>query len=307
MHKLTNQDADASLFLESQLTVIENKAFEVPHPDLKSKTLFDVDYSLGDGIDKYTWISFDKKGTSKILSTYSVRDLPRADASAKSNSVDIYDGGNSFAYTIKEIRAALRNGTQLEQKRANTALRANNELIERVTFYGDKERGIPGLLNHPNIPRTTASAVGSSKETTWDKKNSEQILQDLYDMYNSQKNLTSDMEEPNTLLVSPRMHGILTQKTFSDKESTKLITIFKDTFSNIKIERVQQLSKSGANNTDVAVMYNDSAEKVKLCIPVETEFFPPQPDGLQFIVPTRFRLAGLIVYLPMSLIISEGF
>ena len=305
MH-ITNQDADASLFLESQLTVIENKAFEVPHPDLKAKTLFQVDYSLGDGVDFYDWISFDKKGTSSLLSSYSIRDLKRADISAKKNRAEIHTGGNSFGYTIDELKKCQRAGTPLEQKRADAALRANNELMEKICFYGDKERSIPGLLNHPNIPRLAASSVtiGSEKVTSWSKKSSQQILQDLHDLYNA---MTNDIEEPNTLAIPSTPHSILSQRTYSDQNSITLIELFQKMYPNIKIERVNQLSKAGANGSDVIIFYNDSVDKIKFMIPVETEFLPPQPDGLQFVVPTRFRIAGLVVYFPMSLIIGEGY
>lgn len=306
---LTNTDADLGVFLESQLTEIQNKSYDVPHADLKAKELFPVNYSLGDGVDYYQWLSFEGVGLAKLISSYALKDIPRADAFAKKNQVEVYTGAIGYAYTIDDIKKSIKTGVPLEQKRANTATRANFELQEKVFFYGDTARNMPGLLNHPNIPRSTAAkvTVDNALTTSWDKKNSDQILQDLYDLYNTMIISTNEKEVPNTLLLSLRCYNILSQRSYSDKCPDKLLKLFQDTYKEIKVERLSLLSKAGANNSDLAIFYNNSIEKIEFNIPVEVEHYEAQREGLEFVILTRQRIAGCIPFYPMSLIIGEGF
>ncbi len=307
MFNLTNTDASDSIFLESQLKNIVPKAYEIQYPNLKAKEIFPVDYSDGDGVDLIEWKQYDARGMAKILASYAAKDIPRVDLSAKKNVIRVFPGGDSYGYSIDDIKKAQRNNTDLEAKKASIAQRANEELIERLAFKGDEDFGIKGILDQPNVPRFSA-LKNSNNKTLWQDKKPQEVLDDLYAMFNKITDVTNEMECPDSLGLAPAMFNKLTDTPYSERDSTRLMDVFKKSKPEIKnIYKIPHFAKAGTNGTDIAIFYERNEEKLSLKIPYETEHLPPQVNGLEYVIYTRLRVAGVVVFMPFSLLIGEGF
>lgn len=296
-----------TFYVEEQLKNIIPKAYEAKFPALKAKEVFPVDYSDGNGVDVIEWYSYGARGIAKIIASYAAKDIPRVDVDGKKNFIKVFSGGDSFGYSIDDIRKSQRTGKSLEVSKATAALRANEELIERIAFKGDPKFGILGILDHPNIPRFSA-LKSSTNKFAWKDKSAKEKLDDLYAMFNTITKSTNDMETPDSIAWSPDIHNFMHETPYSDKDATPIIEIFKKAKPEIKnIFKVPHFSKAGANESDIVVMFNKDPEKICLKIPHETEFLPPQPEGLEQVVYTTLRIAGVVVFMPFSVIIGEGF
>jgi hypothetical protein len=296
-----------SIFVEEQLKSIVSKAYETNFPNLKAKEIFPVDYSDGDGVDFIEWHSYDARGIAKILASYAAKDIPRVDVSGKKNFIRVFTGGDSFGYSIDDIKKAQRTGVSLEAKKASIALRANEELIEKLAFKGDDNFGIQGILSHPNIPRFAASQNSSGK-ISWKEKTSQEILDDLSQMFNTMTKTTNEMETPDSIALASDLYNILCDRPYSDRDSTRIIKVFKESKPEIKnIYKVSHFNKAGENGSDVVLFFTKDPEKIVLKIPHETEFLTAQTDGLEYLVCTRLRVAGVVVFMPFSCLIGEGF
>lgn len=297
-----------TFYVEEQLKNIVPKAYEAEFPNLKAKEIFPVDYSDGDGVDVIEWRSYNGTGIAKILASYAAKDIPRVDINSKKNFTRVFTGGDSFGYSLDDIRKSQKTGQQIDANKAKIALRANEELIEKIAFNGEETHGIVGILAHPNISRFSTLKSTSTNKYAWKDKSAKERLEDLYAQFNTITKASNDMETPDSIAWSPDVHNFMHETPYSDRDATPIIEVFKKAKPEIKnFFKVPHFSKAGTNGSDVVVMYKKDPEKLSLKIPHETEFLPPQPDGLEQIVFTRFRIAGIVVFMPLSILIGEGY
>jgi len=262
-----------SIFLEEQLKIIISKAYETKIPGLTAKEVFPIDYSDGDGVDIIEWCTFNERGISKILESYAAKDIPRVDA-CKKNIIKVFSVGSSFSYSIDEIKIAQCTGVSLDEKKVADALAESEKIIEKLAFNGDEELGTQGILNHSTIPRF-APLQNLLGKTSWKEKTSQEKLNDLNEMFNTITKTTNEMETPDSVAKN--------------------------------IYKVPCFNKTGENGSDIVMFFKKDPQKIVLKIPHETEFLPFQVHGLEYVVFTRLRVAGVVVFEPLSCLIGEGF
>jgi hypothetical protein len=295
-----------SVFLEEQLKIIISKAYETKIPGLTAKEVFPIDYSDGDGVDIIEWCTFNKRGISKTLESYAAKDIPRVDA-CKKNIIKVFSVGRSFSYSIDEIKIAQCTGVSLNEKKVVDALAENEKIIEKLAFNGDEELGTQGILNHSSIPRF-APLQNLLGKTSWKEKTSQEKLNDLNEMFNTINKTTNEMETPDSVALASDLYNTLHDTPYSDIDAIPIIEIFKKSKPEIKnIYKVPCFNKTGENGSDIVMFFKKDPQKIVLKIPHETEFLPFQVHGLQYVVFTRLRVAGVVVFEPLSCLIGEGF
>ncbi|RDB35416.1 MAG: DUF2184 domain-containing protein [Spirobacillus cienkowskii] len=295
-----------SIFLEEQLKVIIPQACKTKFPGLTAKDVFPIDYSDGDGVDIIEWCSFKERNISKILERYAAKDTPRVDVSKK-NFIEVFSVRSSFSYSIDEIKKAQRTGVSLDAKKVVLALKENAKIIEKLAFKGDEQLGTQGILNHSTIPRF-APLQNSLGKTSWKEKTSQEKLNDLNEMFNTITKTTNEMETPDSVALASDLYNTLHDTPYSDTDAIPIIEIFKQSKPEIKnIYKVPYFNKAGENGSDVIMFFKKDPQKIVLKIPHETEFLPIQAHRLEYVIFTRLRVAGVVVFEPLSCLIGEGF
>ena len=109
-------------------------------------SIFPVTSEADPGADTVAFDSYDSVGMAKIITNYA-DDLPRADVKAQRTIVKVFDIATSYGYSIKDIRRAKMTGKPLTTRKAESARRANDALVNKIAFQGDAEHGILGILN----------------------------------------------------------------------------------------------------------------------------------------------------------------
>ena len=175
-------DADGAFFFQRQLEHIKSKSYDVRYADLKARELFPVSNEGGAGITSITYRTYDQVGAAKIINAYA-DDLPRADVKGKETSIPVRSVGISYGYDLDEIQSSQMVGASLDQRRANAARRAVEQVVNDVAFYGDTTSGLPGLFSNPNIPTGAVVASGTGSTTQWANKTPDQILFDVNDLF----------------------------------------------------------------------------------------------------------------------------
>ena len=66
-----------------------------------------------------------------------------------SSSVKPKDIGDSYGYSIQEIRRAAMAGMPLEARRATAARQAIDDKIDYIAWYGDTATNLKGFLDYP--------------------------------------------------------------------------------------------------------------------------------------------------------------
>src|SRR5262249_12893374 len=152
-------DANEQIFFERQLESVKAKTYDVKYPNLKARTLIPVSFETPQGAKSITYYQYDQVGMAKIVANYA-KDFPRVTIKGKKFTSPVEGLGDSYGYTIDDIKAAAMAGVALEQREANAAKRAMAQLENRLAYFGDTQTNIPGFFTNANVPETAVAADG---------------------------------------------------------------------------------------------------------------------------------------------------
>lgn len=307
-----NLDDNQTAFFSRQLEYVKAKTYDVQYPQFNATRLIPVSMEAGLGAETITYAQFDKLGLAKIISNYA-DDLPRSDVKGKEFTARIRSLGTSYGYSIQDIRAAQFAGRSLSQAKANAARQAIEQQINHIGWFGNPEYGMYGLLNNPNVTRTAVDLNAGETSTLWINKTADEILHDMNELVNGIVELTNGVEIPDTLLLPIAQYTLIASTPRSTNSDTTILQYFltNNPFVN-SVEAVRELKGAGegegavAAGGDVMVAYSRNPDKLSFEIPQPFEQLNAQEHNLEFVVPVMSRVAGVLVYAPLSIAIGEG-
>jgi hypothetical protein len=313
MPKFLNLDAAETIMFQRELEKIKSNTYDIVYPDLKAMQLIPVSTDAGAGTEIITYQQFDRTGIAKVISNYA-DDLPRSDVKGKEFSSRVRSVGNSYGYSMQEIRAARQAGKPLEQRKASAAAEAQRYLWNKIAFYGDSAYNLQGWLTNSNIPHGTAPADGTSSATTFASKTPDKIVRDLNTCVNNVAIQTKGVERANTLVMPLAQYAYISSTRMGDGSDTTILQFFLK--NNPFITTVEwaeeldsaQLSANGVSTFtgDIMIAYNKSPDKMTLELPVPFEQLPVQEEGLEYVVNCHSRIGGVLIYYPLSQYIMDG-
>jgi len=302
-------DADDSIFFERELTSLKSTSKDVLYPELKFAmgSIIPISREVDPGADIIMYEQYDKVGIAKLISNYA-DDLPRADIKGKEIPIKVHSHGASFGYNKQEIRAARLAKKNLPERRRNAALRAIDQSTELIAAFGNPETGINGFINHPNIQEYMLPNDGTGASTKFKDKTPDQVLRDLNAMATQVSVITKGVESPDTLLLPIQIWNDLTTRPRSATSDTTILEFFLKGSPHIKnVDWINQLSGAADNNVDdVIMMYKKDPDKLTLEIPLDAEQNAPEQRNLEFLINVEGRIAGVIIYYPLSVIKAQG-
>jgi hypothetical protein len=305
MSHYVNLDAASTAFFERELEQIKARSFDVLKAPLSANRLIPVDSTTSPGAKVVTYQQYDGVGIAKIVSNYA-DDLPTADISGKEFSSFLKSIGNSYVYSIEDIRAAQFAGKPLEQRKANQAVRAHQEAMNRLAFFGSAEHGIQGWLTNANIPAAAVEA-GDSGDTEWEDKTPDEILKDLNDAVTAIIDLTNGAETPNTVVMPIKQYQLIATTRQAAGTDTTILQYFLGNSPVIQsVEWANELKGAFAGSTDGFIVYDRNPDKLYQEIPQMVEMFAPQENNLAFKVPVHSKHGGTIVPYPLAQVFRYG-
>jgi hypothetical protein len=302
----TRLDAGESAFFRRQLEYIKARTYDTKQRPLRMAELLPVSTEAPSGADTITFRRFTGIGIAKIISDYS-QDLPRVDVYGEEETVKVKSIGTSFGYSIKEIRRAQMAGVNLDQKRSEFAMRANDEKVNRVAWDGDAVHNIQGFIDYPGISEYTVPNDGTGTTKTWTTKTSLQIVRDLNGLVGTAIAATNGVERPDAVILPLAQYQYIAGTPMSVDNAKTILQFFLESNPWVKsVEWLPELDAAGGSGTDRMMAYVKDPEHVTLEIPQVFEQFEPQPKGLEFVVPCHSECAGVIVYYPLAVVFGDG-
>lgn len=312
MKKVMNLDANETIFFDRELTAVRARSYDVKYPALKATSLIPVSTEAGPGAETVLYEQYDSVGFMKLISNYAT-DLPRADVKGKEFTIAVKSIGGSYGYNIQEIRNAAKAGKPLEQRRANAARQAYEQYVNNLAWLGDGSAtygGMYGLLFTPNTTKTQPTTGA------WNTATADQILADFAKVYGEMQTATNSVEIPDTCLVRPAVYTKLATTRVGSTSDTTILEYLKKVYPGITWDWVNELTSvtsttgkkpSGtAGSTNCLVLYSRNPDKLVLEIPQPFEQFEVEKRGLEYLIPTHARVAGVIAYYPLSISIMEN-
>jgi len=309
-----NMDGAESVFIERQLETVRTKVYEVLYANMQARTLIPVSNEDDPGAETIRIDAYDSFGVAKIIASYA-KDFPRADVKAFEMRAVIKSLGDSYGYNIQEARAAAFANRPLDQRKANSAVRAMAQLLERIALLGDVPNNLTGLFNIPNaqlyaVPNAAAGTPNGGLATNWINKTPDEIIKDLNALVKIIRVNSKDVEQADTLCLPIAQHQLISTTARSTVSDTTILAFFlgnQPSTGGIKqVIPVYRLQGAGVNATDRFLAYRRDPDVLQLAIPQEFEQFPPQWEGMEMTVPCHMRTAGVICFRPMAVAYGDG-
>jgi len=299
-------DSNESAFFNRELAYVKSKSYDAKYAELKGLSLIPISTEAGAGVNEIVFRQYRGVGIAKVIADYA-KDFPRVDVYGEEKAVKVKGIGDSYGYSIKEIRQSQRAGKNLDQRRAITARRAHDEMMNKMALKSNAVDGTNGLLDYPGITEVTLRADGTGNSKTWASKSADQIVRDINDMVNAVMEPTSAREIPDTLLLPiDQFNDIATRRIGETGEKTLMKYILENSPYIKRIDWLAELKGFGAGTTDRALIGRFDEEHITLEIPQPFEQFEAQQEGMEFTIPCHSECAGTIIYYPLAFAFADG-
>ena len=299
-------DANESAFFKRELEYVKSRSYDTKYKELKAFSLFPVSTEAGNGKTEITWRQYTGVGFAKIIADYA-HDFPRVDVYGTETTTKIRGLGDSYGYSIKEIRESQATGKRLEQRKADMAKRGIEQLINSLAWTGDSTYNINGFINYPGITEYTVPNDGTGSSKLWSTKTGDQINRDLMGMVAAITETTNGQEAPDTLILPVSSYMYISGLRMGTNSDVTVLKYFLENNGFIKnVEWVPELKNAGASTTNRAMMYKKDDMHLSLEIPQPFEQFDADKKGMEYVVPCHAETAGVIVYYPLSICYADG-
>ena len=304
---------DASIFFARELDYVKKETYDVEYPEFTGLKLFPISHEVNEGAETVTYYSYEKTGFAKIISNYAT-DLPRADVKGKPTTVPVKSIGDSYGYSMQDMRASRMAGKSLDTRRGEAAKYQIDRKTNEIIWAGDAATGLPGVLTASNnVPTYTLATVGG--KTTFADKTVDEIAADLNGMRAFIAKTTKNVEVPDTVVLPPSVVIQLAGKRVDGTAETAWDFVKKAVPGIKNWEQAPELESdmtdtnpyaAASGGRGVCLMYKKDAKKLTIEVPLAFYQYAAQPKGLEIEVPCEARVAGAIIYYPMSLLIAAG-
>lgn len=299
-------DEVETAFLRRQTEFVKSKSYDVKHKILKAATLIPVSTEIPSGARTFTYTIFDMIGQSKIVSDYA-NDFPRVDITGEEKTGMLKSMGNSFGYSIDELRAAQMAGIDLNTRRATASRKSIDQLTNSIAWNGNTDHNLKGLIDFPGTTEYTVPNDGTGVSKTWSTKTPDQIVRDVMGMVNAIMVPTNGVEQPDTLILPLLQYNYIASQRMTDGDSKTILTFILENNPYInRIDWVDELTTAGAGNTARMMAYSMDEDTLTLEMPQPYEVFGPQQKSMEFVFTAHAKTGGTVVYYPLAIAYGDG-
>lgn len=294
------KDAGETATFTRALEYVITETYKVEYPDLRARDFIPINSRVPSGAQSFVWRLWDWAGMAKIISNHA-DDLPTVEIMAAEKAQGIVSVGIGYTYSIQDIRSAQLAGVALETEKAAAARRGHENKIELLAAFGDAATGLPGFLNHTNVPILSAPGDidGDWFNPALDPRS---ILADLHKIVSSVRTATLATHSPDTMLLPTSIYDYLTTLQLSQYSEVSVLQAFLRASPYVRnVDQWNLLDTADAAGTGPRiVVYEKNPRIVDLVIPQEFEQLPPQVKGLGFLVPCHSRIGGVCFKYPLA-------
>lgn len=286
-------------FYTNQLMNIEAKVYETLYPDIIFDELVPVNTSDPEWVDQVAYMSFNAVGMAKFIAANG-RDLPQSDIDAAISFIPVGYGGDSYGYSLEELRKAAALRIPLDAVKARTAYRAARQHQQEVVFFGDANRGMYGLFNHPNVPLDNSTL-------NWNTATGPEMVAAMNSLLTKVWTQSNTRHIPNVLLLPMNIWSIVSAKRMDTGTDTTVLEFFRRnnnstgvTGQPIEIRPVLWLNQAGTSGAPRMMAYERNDDNLTVRMPIPWRSLPPQATALRLEVPCEYKISGTEFRYPLS-------
>lgn len=290
---------DGLAFFLSQLSQTEAKIYEAKYRNIVYQDFVPVDTSQPEWVDEVTYISYDAVTVGKFVGA-NAKDLPESDINANKSSIPVFYGGNSFGYSLDELRKSHKLNIPLDTTKGRMSLRGFQEHAQRVAFFGDADRGITGLFNGTNV-QLANSLLDFTAAT------GQAIITYMNALLITVWQNSAETHLANMFLLDSANWAIISEKRMDAGTDTTVLEYFKKnnlytamTGQDLVVKPNFELKTAGTGGVPRMMAYEMNDDNLVMHMPMPWRSTAPQPDGLRINVPAEYKFGGVEFRYPGS-------
>jgi hypothetical protein len=322
-------DADNTGLFARQLEFIYSETYDIEYPENKARTFFPVDNRVPAAAESYTYRTFDRKGSARLVNNFAT-DFPTVEMVGYETTQKVKSLGDSYIYSIQEMRAAAMAGVPLDAMKARAARDVMEYELERIAWTGDSNSGLYGVLSAPGVMGSgvavtdqngTSQAAASVLTSTgdWGTLNAMSglvpldIINDVTKMSKAIFDATKGIHRGDTLVLDTASYSKLANAPraagFTNDTVLQYVLSASPWLKTIDFSpRLDNASGlvGGTLGKPRIVMFERNPRVVGLIIPQEFEQLAPQPRNMAFVVNCHMRFGGAEVRYPKAVATMDG-
>lgn len=308
-------DANESFFFARQLEHIDPTIYKVEYAGLNARKFFRTILGVPEDAPFYTYGMFDHTGEAEWIFDHS-KALPRVDVNGAQKQQVIRKLGDSFGYTLSEIKTASRLQVPLDASRANAAMRVAQEKIDRALSIGDSVAGVTGALKIASGTTTftpgnkAASGTAAWGTITAPVATGDEVYADLVGICAAIINAVKghDRWQKFRILLPVASYNYAAWVRMGLDSPT---TALQAALNHPNIQAIDSWHRcdtaSGSGGTRM-MAYADDVDVIGALVPMEAQRLPPVlgPSGLEYVVPVVGACGGIVSKYPLAVAYGDS-
>lgn len=290
---------DGLAFYISQLANLEAKIYEAKYANINFQELIPINTNVPEWADTWDYISYNAVTLGKFIGS-SADDLPSVSAEANKSTVQLGYAGNSYDYSLDELRKSQQLRMPIDTIKGRAAFRGSQEHSQRVAYFGDADRLMTGLFNNPNL------ALDNST-TDWDTATGQEIVDDMNSLLVKVWIDSANVHLPDTLVLDSVRYATITSRRMDSGTDTTIMQFFMKnnlftttTGRQIRVMPRLQLVGAGSAGKDRMMAYELNDDNLGLVNPIPWRPLAPQMKNLNIKIPCEYKISGVEFRYPFS-------
>lgn len=290
---------DGMGFYISQLANLESKIYEAKYANINFAEMVPVKTDIPEWADSWDYISYDAVTLGKFIGS-SADDLPSVALSANKSSVPIGYAGNSFDYSLDELRKTQQLRIPVDATKGRAAFRGSQEHSQRVAYFGDSARGMTGMFNNPNLSLDNSTVW-------WPTATGQEIVDDLNSLLVEVWINSANTHLPNAIAIDSQRYATISSRRMDTGTDTTILQFFMKnnlftttTDQPLRVFPRLQLLGAGVGGADRMMAYELNDDNLGMCNPIPWRALAPQMVGLNIKVPCEYKISGVEFRYPFS-------
>lgn len=314
-------DADETSIFERTLASVEATTHEVMFPARTILGILELDTSDSPGAQTYISRIYESIGMAEFVDDYAKGQSPRVDIVGSELIGKFHSLTASVHFDTQELRGAALAGIPLDTMKFVTVQMVHSQRWNELVWFGDEDRGILGILTHPNITKSHASTVDGHTEWEYSGgvKPPKDINSDLSYPGRAVQSLTKKIETIDTILLPVERMGYIEDTYISEAgvslTGKTILESFRSRHPSVMVDSVPELDNvpfdpyngdpvEGGINCLVA--FSSLARCGRIKGPVPYEMAQPDISGFSIDIETRSRIGGFVTNYPLAWHIMSG-
>lgn len=296
---------DALQFTKSQLEAMSQTIYDVLYSNPRDAFRFlPLNTEPSDGMTEYSYRMMEKLGAAAIVAD-GATDRPLVDADLTKTSVDIYELGSGYTFTVGD---QARSGAILDfnyvQEKARIAaetiaLGHNEYALIGGAGVTNGNAAVTGFLNNA----TVVTNIPTLTDVDWTTVTAAAMYSSITILIQEVNSGSSGVHSTTDLILSTYVWNACAGTLLNTSTSQTVLSALRQNYPEVTFHKSASCSNRGASGAgyDRCVAYERGAANCEYVASVVYDESVPINSGFRWTVHSRGRTAGTVVRRPLSM------